>query len=300
MPPQKLNGALPIEARTAGALTWKDVLVGTDGKPAPTVERVWTAPRKVQSAMITSAEGKSEKFLFYRGVANLVAPLMVTREGDQLHIKTDPSIHGRDEMCPSTADMYLVEIRKDGTCAFRQFPTLATDESEADLRTPSTFKESDFTSDSQLLREAMHESLTRAGLKSDEASAMLSTWEQSYFKSAGLRLFFLVPRAWTDAVLPITISRPAEITRVMVGRIEIVSPQQREAITRIASAPAANDPAAFASYESLGRFRDALLLDAARVNPAPMLTQFMQARGIQFAPQHTAATAPSASAAPVH
>jgi hypothetical protein len=47
------------------------------------------------------------------------------------------------------------------------------------------------------------------GLFADEAQALLDTWEISYFKSAGLRVFFIVPRAWTDYYLPLKVSVPA-------------------------------------------------------------------------------------------
>jgi hypothetical protein len=55
----------------------------------------------------------------------------------------------------------------------------------------------------------------------------------SYFKSTGLRVFFLVPRAWTDSYLPLEISQPADINRVMVGRIELVTPRQRQDLAAI-------------------------------------------------------------------
>ena len=54
------------------------------------------------------------------------------------------------------------------------------------------------------------------------------TWEVTLFKSSGLRLFFMVPRAWTDSYLPLNVSVPADITRVMIGRIELVTPAQRQ------------------------------------------------------------------------
>ena len=88
----------------------------------------------------------------------------------------------------------------------------------------------------------MHEALVKDGLFADEADALLNTWEVSYFKSPGTRLFFLVPRAWTDHVLPLEISTPADVTRVMVGRIELVTPKTRAALKRLIEAPP-SDPA---------------------------------------------------------
>ena len=152
------------------------------------------------------------------------------------------------------------------------------------------------------------------GLFADEADALLNTWEVSYFKSAGLRLFFLVPRAWTDRVLPLTISGAPPTTRVMVGRIELVTPQQRALLANIAAggaddAHALSDavqawgqsgenrakwhdldtgklsfakagitvPPSFRAYLALGRFRNALLLDAERRDGNANLAAFIKA-----------------------
>jgi hypothetical protein len=142
-------------------------------------------------------------------------------------------------------------------------------------------------------------------------------------------LFFLVPKGWTDANLPLTISsageysyrsklavmaktaKPvhADITRLMIGRIEIVTPEQRALLAQIRSGSALvafNDfetrklnlpnneawnevnsgkktfaaiglevPDLFCAYLQLGRFRNALLLDEQKQNPSPELDQFI-------------------------
>ena len=54
-----------------------------------------------------------------------------------------------------------------------------------------------------------------------EAEAMLNTWKASYFQKPGLRLFYIVPRAWTDYFLPLEFSVPARVTRVIVGRVDL-------------------------------------------------------------------------------
>src|SRR4029079_9357916 len=116
----------------------------------------------------------------------------------------------------------------------------------------------------------------------------------------GWRVFFLVPRVWTDFYLPLHVSIPSEITRVMVGRIELVSDDQKDALKQLASfsedkvkaealqlrtelySPAAlaspanhsvfegqrtldtlgiSIPKSYALYLGLGRSRNALLLD---------------------------------------
>lgn len=74
-----------LNAATRGSLKWSDLRLSQPGSPKlpQTSERVWLAPRKVQSAVVTTANGEeAEKYLFYRGVAHLDAPLAVQRQND--------------------------------------------------------------------------------------------------------------------------------------------------------------------------------------------------------------------------
>jgi hypothetical protein len=78
-----------------------------------------------------------------------------------------------------------------------------------------------------------HAALVEAGLTADEARALAATWHQSYFARPGLRVFWIVPRAFTDAVLPIAIEpRPAALERVLVGRTEVLAPPFEAEIAR--------------------------------------------------------------------
>ncbi len=146
----------------------------------------------------------------------------------------------------------------------------------------------------------------RDGLFSDEATALIETWNQAYFRSPGLRLFFLVPRRWTDHYLPLSFSVPTDLDRVMVGRIELISPQQRTALKKLAETTGSNPnwiwqvskvknpdnffagrsdfepagvavPPEYQAYLDLGRFRSALILDAQRRHPTPNLAKFIAA-----------------------
>ena len=67
----------------------------------------------------------------------------------------------------------------------------------------------------------MHAALVARGLYADEATAMLETWKNSYFREPGLRAFYIVPNEWMSYYLPLTISTPHTLNRVIVGRIEI-------------------------------------------------------------------------------
>jgi hypothetical protein len=124
------------------------------------------------------------------------------------------------------------------------------------------------------LRDEMRAALIDDGLFEDEAEALLTTWELSYFKSGGMRLFFLVPRAWTDYYLPLRLSVPSNVSRTMIGRLEIITPQQRQLMTRVAES---QDPSEqLKAYQSLGRFKEVLLARQSLYRSTPQLQKFIR------------------------
>ena len=87
----------------------------------------------------------------------------------------------------------------------------------------SLFSERDYGSDRLSdLRRGMRQSLVSAGLYEDEAEAMLATWKASYFQTPGLRIFYIVPDEWLGYFLPVHISTPHELKRVLIGRIDLL------------------------------------------------------------------------------
>ena len=77
------------------------------------------------------------------------------------------------------------------------------------------------------LNEHLERVLIAHGLYPREARAMIATWRDSWFEE-GARLFYIAPRPAVDAVLPLAFApRPADVARVFVGRIELMTPQTR-------------------------------------------------------------------------
>ncbi len=97
---------------------------------------------------------------------------------------------------------WMVEISSDHSCAFRQMDIFAQDPNIGlanSAKVSGKFLGADFnTNNLAELKASMHKALAEYGLYDDEATAMLKTWELSYFKSPGLRFFYIVPRAWVD------------------------------------------------------------------------------------------------------
>lgn len=303
---------------TQGSLEWKGLQVGRKGTFPETQDAVWLSPRNVKCVPVTAANGESEQFLFYRGVGYLRAPLVTKREGDGKTL----AIHGwlprdlRDRAPLRVPRLWLADIREDGTTAFRTIPSMKLmDGREPLLATvPSTFEEKDYSM-ARLgkLREEMRDGLTGEGLHPDEAEALLNTWDASYFRSHGMRLFFIVPRAYADYVLPLKTSIDADVTRAMIGRLELVTPGQRARLKRISETRSPDStwyqdwaqknpeawkrfqqkrqegnlhalrdenikiPDDYLAYLELGRFRNALVLDELKRRPTEGLKKFVDA-----------------------
>ncbi len=298
-----------ITPQTMGRLSWRNLTVGADRSGPQTSEHVWTAPRQTESTPVATPEGEAEKYLFYRGVGSFAAPLLIAHnvETGGLAIRGNFSevLHG-DEVAKVNG-AWLVHIRSDGRTAFRRIePFTATSDPAAVLATLSSrFADSDYKAiHAERLRQQMHKTLVSEGLFEDEAYAMLRTWDRAYFQKPGLRVFFTVPRLWTDFRLPLRVSVPADIERVMMGRIELISPEQRKLLERLAhtatsdgswikqiwSSPNARSlltghsdfgdlgaeiPPDYQMYLELGRFRNALVMAEVRQRPTENLRKFV-------------------------
>jgi hypothetical protein len=281
------NPGFPKDLRQSvrGSIQWTGLRLSREpsaGLP-DTTEHVWLAPRNVKSAVAISG-AEAEKYLFYRGVGHLDAPIVVREESDSLSI----ALRDEEKLLAALPHIWIVRVSADKQLAYRSFKP-------SNQRTLTAALPTGHAAQSGLdaLRLELKAALQADGLYEDEADAMLATWRLSYFDSEGLRVFFVLPRAWTDAQLPLSTSVPAEVTRVMLGRVELISAHQESALKSLYELPAtAFDvpplyyqdqsvlklmrdgatshaelyravgrpvPEALRLYESLGRFRDALL-----------------------------------------
>jgi hypothetical protein len=302
-----------LDSTTVGSLAWDHVRIGTKESGPETTEHVWLAPRKTQSAPVTVGN-ESEQYLFYRGVGRLRPPLrvMTDREHNELSIRANFDKVLAPGQAATINRLWLADIREDGTSAFRTLGVMGVTADTEAVRatTQAEFDAKDYAKGNlQRLKDEMHRQLVAAGLFEDEATAMLATWDRAYFQSPGLRLFFLVPREWTDHHLPLSLTdngKPVNtrLERVMMGRIELVSRSQRATLNRLADAAISDGkwvnqipespardaflagrsnfgdlgvaiPPDYQLYLSLGRFRNALIVADERLRPTPSLTQFI-------------------------
>ncbi len=312
-----------IKASTLSKLSWNKLQVGGDAAGPKTESPIWLPPRKVRAANVTmhTKEGaESEKYLFYRGVGNFDAPLITNldRENNRLTIHANFAGVAKDDASLPIGPMWLVRVRADHSAAYRTIDAgRATRDPKAVVAaSPVKFDNNDYREDNlHRLRKDMHAALVADGLFEDEATAMLDTWQNAYFRSPGLRLFCLVPQPWTDDRLPLKISREAQIRRVMVARVELIDESQRQILKELSTSKisrmdwiakvkrtAATDrffddhsdfgdlgveiPADYKLYLKLGRFRNALLIAEEKARRTPALTEFINNYGLwQFRPE---------------
>lgn len=303
-----------LTSQTVGSLKWRELRVGTDAAGPETDWPVWNAPRNVASSSVTATSGESERYLFYRGVARQRAPLRVAMDRSQhtLQIRGNfGDVLGAGESV-DIPNLWLAHVRSDGKVAYRSLAAMRALQSESALMatTSTQFRKEDYAVDNlEQLKSEMHAALIKQGLYPDEATALLTTWRRAYFTSHGLRLFFLVPRVWTDHYLPLSISQSADIERVMMGRVELISDDQHQLLAKLCETPVSNPewaqklpdspakekflagrndigdlgvefPTDFRIYYELGRFRNALIAAEERRRPKSNLPQFISTYGL--------------------
>lgn len=208
-----------------GSLSWKGLRLTSDIEPPATASAVWLAPRAVRATGVSTPAGESEHYLFYRGVGALPALMRTRLTAEALSLSAPANLlwlKGKTAVIPRT---WFADIRGDGTAAYREQGGLTLDAHApgAPLAQIKTFAPSDFANQNLArLRASMKRELVAQGLFEDEAQAMLNTWQASYFEKPGARLFYIVPKEWMSYFLPLEISLPAEITRVIVGRVDLL------------------------------------------------------------------------------
>ena len=230
---------------------------------------------------MTTTNGESEKFLFIEASGMWIALCNSGARRTQpcwnAAASSGPALSNRQPM--TVRHLWLASFRTGGACAFRTMAPVTLDgrttnpDQAALFTVPAGFAQHEYSAANlSQLRAEMRLALQEEGMFPDEADALLNTWELSYFKSAGLRLFFMVPKAWTDWYLPLDISVPCDIKRAMVGRLELVTPEQRVLLKELARAPIPTKPWAY--YEMTGKPRRHARRHAASLSRSRTLSEY--------------------------
>ena len=214
-------------------LNWSNVKVGPgspEDYPREAAPSHYYAARETDAAPVQVGTER-EKFLFYRGVGGFPVPIAATEDATGKvtirNIGTDP--------LPA---VILFENRG-GKIGYRIQHNVTR---EIALERPS------LNAEFRTLAAHLERMLIEEGLYAREARAMVETWRDSWFEE-GTRVFYLVPPRKVEDVLPLSIDpKPAQVARVFVGRVELLT----DATTQdVAKAIDENNPQAAAKY---GRF----------------------------------------------
>jgi hypothetical protein len=198
-----------------GSIAWDKVEVLPHSTP-----NLWTtqgashyfAARNTDAAPVRVGE-QWEKLIFYRGVGNFQPPLLPVYQPD-----------GRLQLTNKGTEPIAAAIlfeNRNGKLAY----SAARDIKESvDFDAPKAVDALD-----PLLAE-LTGYLVEFGLYPKEARAMVATWRDSWFEP-GSRIFYIMPRAQVDELLPLQMSPPpSAVSRVFVGRAELLAPWVRDAI----------------------------------------------------------------------
>ncbi len=241
-----VNLAQPL-VTTTGSIEWPSVEVrpGVDVTyPQDAVKSHYYAARDVDAAPL-QVGGQFEKFLFYRGLADFQPTITATVERNGDVVASVP---------PGTTGLVLFE-RRHGHVGYRVGHVAGDRVTLSRPRAGSV----------DALRTNLETMLTASGLYPREAKAMVETWRDSWFEE-GTRIFYVIPKAVVDERLPLTISpAPAEISRVFVGRLELITPDIKDDVER---AIVNNDLDTLSSY---GRFLDSIVL---QLGDRPAITKY--------------------------
>jgi hypothetical protein len=206
----------------------------------------------LSSSAAANCSSEHEKFIFYRGVGNFDTPLRVTMTSENSATVANT---GRETL----QHLFVLQLR-DGTGNFHYVDRLGPGEQQTVVLSSSS-QMSIAEKLSHQLGERMAESLIKEGLYQREATAMVNTWKDSWFQEEGVRVLYVLPREWTDRILPLTLEpSPRELTRVMVGRAEVITPEMQNTFAESLRKAIAGDLEArqrtIVQMAKLGRFAE--------------------------------------------
>jgi len=211
-----------------------------------------------------------EKFLFYRGVGTFAMPLSVDVSPDQVAV--------REGVTEGIGEVIFFENRNGRTSCLRRELRFAG--AVVDRPLPDCPVES--------LKHDLETLLAGHGLYPKEAEAMLKTWEDSWFEE-GFRVFYVLPRQQTDAILPLEITpKPTKLVRVLVGRMEIMTPEAGQKIiqllTRLKTTPGTPDAEILEVQRRYGRFLAPMVQEVLQKQPTlwdPTLESSLKSLGLK-------------------
>jgi len=276
--PSLVQGAESPDRHGSGLICWHaDILPPSlvehrrmmkDGEipslPTTSAEALWNFARNVDAAYVRCLDGTKspaapeyERFLFYRGLGEARLPLRLdARQGGTLSADREPTI------AEGIRDLFVLRV-ENGRGVYRYLPLLQPGQTISSM-IPAMDKALPLAEFTRVIATDLANHLEASGLYAKEARAMVNTWTTSYFQTEGIRVLCVLPQNWTDAFIPMTIvPKPKQVVRVMVGRVELLTPErERQAEAAVRSLADPDGPRrlqAFAYLREQGRYVEPII-----------------------------------------
>jgi hypothetical protein len=211
-----------------------------------------------------------ERFLFYRGLGNFSLPVTLTAAGND-----------RFQLYNTAGQPIRFALLMNITQHVARFAVYSNVQGRQIMTLPIE------TVALNQIGDAITQALIAEGLYEKEARAMVKTWSSNWLGEPGTRVLYTLPRAITDNLLPLRIApAPDETVRVLVGRIDVMTPEQESKIQSLmATAPQtkklALEDAAY--LRALGRFFEPAMNRAAKLRGgASVKTELNTLRSLYF------------------
>ena len=264
-----------------GLLDWGKIEILPRGErqalpEAPLEQYSWSFARAVESndLRVQGVPGvptsEAERFLFYRGLGNFELPARITAQaGGKITVD--------NQLADALGGVFVLNVDDDqGSFAYvRHGDVGVPGGASIEVEAPTLEGAASLDVYADALATEVTAALEATGLYHDEAVAMVSTWKRQWFRTPGVRVLYLAPQSWTDANIPLNIEpQPDSTLRVMVMRVEVISPELEELDVAAASAlGGAEAAAAEAHFVSLGRFAEPRLRRALSLLGDPSYAQ---------------------------
>ena len=246
-----------------GRIVWNAAIIPASKSPRPilpatSADALWNFARQVDSAYVQTYNPKktgpeateTERYLFYRGLGGVPLPVRFSND-------SGGTIGSEAAKGVGINHVFVIRV-EDGRAAYAYRPELKSGEEITGV-IPSMDQARPVKEVAEQIADDLEGRLVASGLYRKEAKAMVNTWRSSYFQTEGIRALFVLPQSWTDQFIPMDIRpKPRELVRVMVGRLELLTPERERlaeaAVLALASPDSARRLAAFETLQAQGRY----------------------------------------------
>ena len=199
--------------KPAGHLQWRLHVGGRGPVPPAVADGHWIGRlRKVDAAHVSAAVGErgfgreNEGFVYYDGVFPRGRWVDVAARADAVSL-TNRAAH-------PVFDVTVVDRRTEGKVRVGRIGELGAG---AEMKAVE-FADADPAAFAAEAAGTLTKQLAAAGLNPDEAASLTDLYRGDFFEAPGLQVFYRIPQAEYDRLLPMTLTPPAEKT-VRVGLV---------------------------------------------------------------------------------